>query len=360
MKYEIGISRTTDSKINTVDFNNLPFGKIFSDHMFVADYKDGDWHDLRIVPFSHLSMHPATSTFHYGQAIFEGLKAQRNAAGDILVFRPDQNAERLNISAERMAMPAFPKDMFLKAIDELLKLDHQWVPENPESSLYIRPFMFATDEYVGIKESDTYKLIIFTSPVGAYYTAPVKVYISEDYIRAFPGGTGFAKCAGNYGATLYPLRLVKQMGYDQLLWLDGVHRKYIQESGTMNVFFIIDNVLITPDLDEGTILNGVTRDSVIKLAKKSGIKVEERKIDTDELFEAIESGRLQDAFGAGTAATIAQIIRIGFRDKTYELPAFETRHVSNSIKEELSKIKTGISPDEFNWLHKIEKASLTA
>jgi branched-chain amino acid aminotransferase len=358
MNYPIRVEKTLQSKLSEVDFNNLPFGKIFSDHMFIADYKDGQWQDLRIEPFANLSLHPATSCFHYGQAIFEGLKAQRDSHGNILIFRPDQNAERINLTAERMAMPEVPKEMFLQAIDKLLSIDHQWVPSSSESSLYIRPFMIATDEYVGIKESDTYKFIIFTSPVGAYYSAPVKVFISEEFIRAFPGGTGFAKCAGNYAATLYPMHLVKKQGFDQLLWLDGVERKYLQESGTMNVFFQINNVLITPPLDEGTILNGVTRDSVITLARQMNVKVEERKITTDEIFAAIDKGELQDAFGAGTAATIAPIIQIGYRDKVYQLPPVEGRELSNTVKKTLSNIKMGILPDTYHWIRTIQQEAL--
>ena len=354
MRHEIKINHAEKSKINEVDFNNLPFGKFFSDHMFIADYKDGAWQNFRIEPFHHLSLHPATSAFHYGQAIFEGLKAQKDKDGNALVFRPDANAKRFNISAERMGMPSLPDGLFTQAVEEIVRIDHQWIPSGELSSLYIRPFMMAVDEYVGIKESDTYTFIIFTSPVGAYYSAPVKVYISEDYIRAFPGGVGFAKCAGNYGASLLPLRLAKQKGYDQVLWLDGIEKKYLQECGTMNVFFVIDHILITPPLDEGTILDGVTRNSVIQIAKKQGVKVEERKISTAEFFAALAEGRVQEAFGAGTAATIAPIIGIGFEEKHFELPAVETREISAKIKQELFAIKSGEINDEFGWMMKIK------
>ena len=353
MKYEIKINHAEKSKIDEVDFNNLPFGKFFSDHMFIADYKDGGWKNFRIEPFHNLSLHPATSAFHYGQAIFEGLKAQKDSAGNALVFRPESNAKRFNLSAERMGMPSLPEGLFTQAIEEIVRIDHQWIPSGELSSLYIRPFMMAVDEYVGIKESDDYTFIIFTSPVGAYYSSPVKVFISEDYIRAFPGGVGFAKCAGNYGASLLPLRFAKQKGYDQVLWLDGIEKKYFQECGTMNVFFVINNILITPPLEGGTILDGVTRNSVIALARKQGYIVEERDISTDEFFRELALGHVQEAFGAGTAATIAPIIGIGFHDKYFELPAIETRVISTAVKKELFAIKSGEIADEFGWMLKI-------
>lgn len=350
MKHEINIKRVEKSRINEVDFNNLTFGKEFSDHMFIADYKNGAWSNYRIEPMQHMLFHPATSAFHYGQAIFEGLKAQKDQEGTILVFRPDMNAKRMDISAERMGMPTLPEGLFLQAIQNLLEIDSQWVPTTENSSLYIRPFMIATDEYVGIRESENYKFIIFTCPVGPYYSAPVSVYISEEYIRAFPGGVGYAKCAGNYGASLYPLRNAKKEGYDQILWLDGIEKKYFQECGTMNVFLQIDNVLITPPLDEGTILAGITRDSVITLAREMGIEVKEQPISVDDFIKAHAENRIQDAFGAGTAATIAPIKSIGYRDKKYNLPDVTQRNVSNTIKQMMNEIKNGTRADTHHWL----------
>jgi branched-chain amino acid aminotransferase len=264
------------------------------------------------------------------------------------------NAKRMDISANRMGMPSLPEGLFLQAIEELIKLDASWVPTDANSSLYIRPFMIATDEYVGIRESEHYKFIIFTCPVGAYYSAPVNVYVSEEYIRAFPGGVGFAKCAGNYAASLYPLRFAKQEGYDQILWLDGIEKKYFQECGTMNVFFMIDNVLVTPPLDEGTILAGITRDSVITLAKEMGIKVEERNISVEEFLQAHKENRIQDAFGAGTAATIAPIKIVGYRHTKYELPDIETRTVSTAIKAKMNQIKNGDDAQKSAWVMKID------
>ena len=311
MKFKISINPVQNSRINTVDFNNLPFGREFSDHMFICDYKQGEWTSPRIVPTQNISIHPSTTALHYGQAIFEGMKAYKLEGGTPALFRPTKNIDRFNISAERMAMPAFPADLFLEALEELINLDKKWIPDQEGNSLYIRPFMFASDEYVGIKPADNFKFIIFTSPVGAYYPLPVSVWVTEDYCRAFPGGVGFAKAAGNYGATLNPVIKAKELGFDQILWLDGIERKYVQEIGTMNVFFIINDTLLTPGLEQGTILNGVTRDSTIQLARDMGYAVEERDISIDEILEAHQNGFLQDAFGTGTAATISHISAIG-------------------------------------------------
>ncbi|MEZ4979439.1 MAG: branched-chain amino acid aminotransferase [Chitinophagales bacterium] len=307
MNYPISITKIAETRISKVDFNNLGFGKVFSDHMFIADYKDGVWKDMRIVPFDYLPMHPAMSSIHYGQSIFEGLKARRRANKDIIVFRPDKNLERMNISAHRMAMPEIPEDLFYSAINELLKLDEKWIPDGENSSLYIRPFLFATDEFIGIRRSDWYKFIIFTSPVSSYYSGDVKVYASDKYVRAFPGGTGFAKTAGNYARAIQPVEEINKKGYQQILWLDGVEKKYLQEIGTMNIFVIIDGVVLTPSLDEGTILPGITRDSVLSLLKDWNIPFEVRRVSIDEIADAHNRGALEDAFGAGTAATISPI-----------------------------------------------------
>lgn len=354
MSHEISIKRTQNSKIADIDFNNLPFGKVFTDHMFVADYKDGQWKNMQIIPFQNLSLHPATSALHYGQAIFEGMKATKDKDGNILVFRPDANAVRLNHSAERMAMQELPDGLLIEALDLLLKLDADWIPTDENSSLYIRPFMFATDEYVGIKESDTYKFMIFCSPVGAYYSAPVKVEITDKFVRAFPGGTGFAKAAGNYAATLYPLRAVRDKGYHQILWLDGIEHRYFQEIGTMNVFFQINDKLITPDLKENTILHGITRDSIIQLAKANNISVEERPISIDEFLEAHANGSLIEAFGTGTAATVANISHISYKDKEYAISVDNPNAFSSELKNQLSDIKHGVLPDKFGWIRTIK------
>lgn len=352
MKYDIKVTKTSRSRINEVDFETLAFGREFSDHMFIADYHDGAWHNFRIVPFEPIPMHPATSALHYGQSIFEGLKAFRTEADDIQIFRPEKNVERLNLSATRMAMPELPADLFMQALDTLVNLDQAWVPTSEGSSLYIRPFMFATDEYVGIKASDSYKFMIFTCPVQSYYSAPVKVLIADKYVRAFPGGTGEAKAAGNYAATLQPVMDARKNGFDQILWTDGFEFKYLQEIGTMNVFLQIDGQIITPKLN-GTILRGITRDSILQLLQDRGMPAQVRDVSVDELYEAYQAGKLQDAFGAGTAATISPISHIGYKGETLALPAIETRTLSQALKQELEDIKLSKVADRHGWVHRV-------
>jgi branched-chain amino acid aminotransferase len=321
--------------------------------MVVIDYNNGAWQEPQIMPYGNLQLSPATAALHYGQSIFEGMKANRDMhSNDILLFRPERNAERLNRSAMRMGMPDLPTELFMESLVELIKLDRNWVPKRTDSSLYMRPFMFATDPYVGVHSSESYKFIIFTCPVGPYYSRPISVLVAEDFVRAFKGGTGEAKAAGNYGATLYPAKLAKQQGYDQILWMDGINHKYVDEIGTMNVFFIIDGVAITPILD-GTILDGVTRESVMQLLHDMDVPVEERQISIDEIVAASQKGTLQDAFGAGTAATITHISGIGYRDKHYELPESNTRKISNQVKSQLESIKRGNSPDNHNWIMRV-------
>ncbi len=352
MKYDIKVTKTNHSRISEVDFENLAFGRVFSDHMFIADYKDGAWFDFRIVPFENIPMHPATSALHYGQSIFEGLKAYRTDSGDIQVFRPTKNSERMNLSAIRMAMPELPADLFMQALDSLVVLDQDWVPTTPGSSLYIRPFMFATDDYVGIKASDTYRFVMFTCPVQSYYSAPVKVLISDKFVRAFPGGTGEAKAAGNYAATLQPVMAARKNGYDQILWTDGFEFKYLQEIGTMNFFLQIDGQIITPKLN-GTILNGITRDSILQLLEDRGTPAQVRDVSVDELYDAYQRGALQDAFGAGTAATISHISEIGFKGERLALTPVDERPLSESLKQELEDIKLSRIPDRHGWVHKV-------
>lgn len=349
----IELTKVKNSRLPEVDFDNLPFGRVFSDHMVVIDYNNGAWQDPQIMPYGNLQLSPATAALHYGQSIFEGMKANRDMhSNDILLFRPERNAERLNRSAKRMGMPELPVELFMESLMELIKLDRNWVPKRSDSSLYIRPFMFATDPYVGVHTSETYKFIIFTCPVGPYYARPISVMVAEDFVRAFKGGTGEAKAAGNYGATLYPAKLAKEQGYDQVLWMDGIEHKYVDEIGTMNVFFIIDGVAITPILD-GTILDGVTRESVMQLLRDIDVPVEERQISIEEIIAASQKGLLQDAFGAGTAATITHISGIGYRGKHYELPTANTRHISNQIKAELEGVKRGTITDVHNWIMRV-------
>lgn len=348
----IDIKQTANSRIKEVDFANIPFGKVYSDHMFVADFDGRQWSNLRIQPYEHLRLSPANSALHYGQSVFEGMKAYKNEAGEVLIFRPKANFERLNRSAERMCIPALPEEVFMNGLSELLKLDHAWVPDTPNTALYIRPFIFATDEFIGIRPSDTYKFIIFTCPVGSYYTEPVRVKIETKYSRAVEGGTGAAKAAGNYAASLYPARQAQKMGYHQLVWTDARTHEYIEESGTMNIMFLIGDTLITSPTGD-TILAGITRNSVLTLAREWGYKVEERKISVKEVIEAIQKGTLKEAFGTGTAATIAHIAIIGHDGMDYTLSPLETRTFSNRVLEELDNIKTGRSEDKWNWVYKI-------
>jgi len=347
------VHKAAQSKIQSVDWDNLPFGKIFTDHMFVMEYANGTWQQGEILPFGPIDMHPAMSAIHYGQSIFEGMKAYRNQANEVVLFRPELNAQRFAESAARMCMPAVPEDLFIAAVKQLVQMDQAWVTNKPGYALYIRPFMFATDEFVGIKPSDTYKFVIINSPVGAYYAEPVRVKIEEHYTRAAIGGVGRAKAAGNYGASLYPAKLAQQEGFHQLVWTDAKTHSFIEESGTMNIMFVINDTLITPSEDADTILRGTTKRTVIEVAKQMGIPVEERTVSVEEIITAAKNNTLQEVFGAGTAATIAQIALIGYRDERIELPALETRQISNRIKDYLDAVKSGEQPDTNHWVLKV-------
>jgi branched-chain amino acid aminotransferase len=347
----ITVKKTEKSRIAEMK-EPLGFGKIFSDHMFVTDYKDGHWRDASIAPYDKISFHPSISAIHYGQAIFEGMKAYRSEKGEILLFRPMENLKRLNISATRMAMPVIPEDLFMEGLLKLMKMDSAWVPGADGASLYIRPFMFATDEYIGVKPSDTYKFMIITSPVGKYYNDPVKVLVETNYIRAVEGGVGYVKASGNYGRSLHPTRMAQQKGYHQVIWTDARHHKYLEESGTMNVMFVVDGVLITPPIGD-TILAGITRDSVLTIARDLGFKVEERKISVDEIIDAQRAGTLQEAFGTGTAATIAPICLIGYEGADYPLPAITANSFSARVEKELEDIRKGRKEDKHGWMVKV-------
>lgn len=348
---DIKIEKVGESRLAEVDFNNIKFGRQYADHMFIADYDGKDWQNFKIVPYQNISLSPANPTIHYGQSVFEGLKAYKDENNEVLIFRPEMNFQRLNISAKRLMMPEIPEEIFMDGMHELVSLDKNWVPGIEGTSLYIRPFMFAMDEYIGIRKSDTYRFMIITCPVGAYYSKPVKVRIEENYTRAVKGGTGFAKTAGNYAASLYPAYLAQKAGYDQLLWTDGQSHKYIEESGTMNIMFVVNDTLITAPTGD-TILNGITRDSVLALARDWGMNVEVRPISVVELVSAIESNELQEAFGVGTAATIANIELIGYRDNDYQLD-MSKRDFSIKVLEALNNIKTGRTEDKFNWNYKL-------
>ena len=348
----IKINKIPESRIKEVDFSNIPFGKVYSDHMFVADYEGGEWKNFRISPYAPLQLSPANATLHYGQSVFEGMKAYKNKAGEVLIFRPNANYQRLNKSAERMCIPQVSEELFMTGLTELIKLDKDWVPNLPNTSLYIRPFIFAADDYIGIRPSDTYKFMIFTCPVGSYYSEPVKVKIEKNYSRAASGGTGAAKAAGNYAGSLFPAMQAHKLGYHQLIWTDALTHQYIEESGTMNVMFLIGDTLLTSPAGD-TILAGITRDSVLTLAREWGYQVEERKVKVKEVVDAIENGTLKEAFGTGTAATIAHIATIGHEGKDYDLPAVEGREFSNRVFKALDELKTGVTEDKHNWVYKL-------
>lgn len=352
-EFTIKTTPINQSTFNEVDWENLPFGKVFSDHMLVMDYKDGEWSTPEITPFEAMNLHPATSAIHYGQSVFEGMKAYRTVDDEVVIFRPEMNAKRFRESAQRMCMADFPEELFEFCVNQIVKFDSKWVPSKKGDALYIRPFMFATDDYIGIKPSDTYRFMIFTCPVGAYYAEALNVKIEEHYTRAASGGVGSAKTAGNYAASLYPAMEAKKEGYHQLVWTDGNSHEYIEESGTMNIMFVIDGKLITPDESEDTILAGITKRSVVELARDWGMEVEERKIKVVEIIEAAKDGRLTEAFGAGTAATIAPIQLIGYKDEKYNLPGEEYRTFSKKVVEHLDRIKVGKEADKFGWIKKI-------
>ncbi|MDA0194631.1 MAG: branched-chain amino acid aminotransferase [Bacteroidetes bacterium] len=349
---DIAFERAGHSRITEFDENNIQFGKVYSDHMFMAHFKKGYWKDMVIKPFGNLSISPANTTLHYGQSVFEGLKANRAKNGDILVFRPEANARRMIKSAERMCIPPVSEEMFMATMTELLRIDRDWVPSKPGTSLYIRPVCFGMDPYIGIRPSEEYAFMIFTSPVGAYYTEPVTVKIETHFTRAAAGGVGAAKTAGNYAAALYPATLAQKEGYNQLIWTDGVHHEYIEESGTMNVAFLIDGTLITAPTGD-TILNGITRDSILTLAREWGIEVEERKLSIKDLMIAINSGNLNEAFGIGTAATIAPIKSIGYEGADYNLPSVDSWELAPKLLKTLDDIKTGKVEDVHGWVYRI-------
>jgi branched-chain amino acid aminotransferase len=349
----IEVTKTKHSHLSEIDQTKLGFGTYFSDHIFVSNYAKGQWKNPRIIPFANFEVSPCMSALHYGQSIFEGMKAYRYDNGDIYMFRPLENFKRFNQSAERMAMPTIPEDVFMEGLVQLIRTDKNWVPSGKGCSLYIRPVAFATEAHIGVKISDTYDFMIITSPVGLYYSQPVKVLVETHFTRAVPGGVGFAKTSGNYGRSHLPTKLAKEKGYDQIIWTDGYSHKYLEESGTMNLMCVINDTLITPELHD-TILNGITRKSVITLAREDlGIKVEERKITVDELVDAHDKGKLQEMFGAGTAATIAPISLFGYNGKDYTLPSTNEKSIGNRIKKELDGIRSGKIADKHNWMYKV-------
>lgn len=347
---DIKVRKVEKSRIQELDLNNIQFGKLYADHMLVAHYENGEWKQPEIVPFDSLQLSPATTFMHYGQAIFEGVKAYKNQEGEPVIFRPYDNWKRMNRSAERMGMPAVPEEIFLDGMRALVSLDKDWIPTEEGTSLYLRPFMIATDEFIGVKPAEKFTFLIITSPAGPYYAKPVSIYVQDEYVRAFPGGIGFTKAAGNYGASMYPTAQIRKMGYDQILWTDGFEHKYVQEIGTMNVFFVIGDKVITPELSE-TILAGVTRDSVITLLREKGVTVEERPLSIDEIAEAYKNHQLKEAFGTGTAASISHIAELTYHDMHMVLPQ-EDWGISEWVKQEMNNIRYGKIADTHDWIVK--------
>lgn len=349
---DFNITKAERSKLDDINLENIPFGKFFSDHMLEVDYEDGEWKTVEIKPYQPLLMEPSMAAIHYGQAIFEGIKAYKNAAGEAAIFRPLDNFKRFNISAERMQMPPVPEEIFMEGMKMLIELDKDWIPAKEDHSLYIRPFMFSTDEMIGVRPSEKYKFMIILSPTGPYYSTPMRIYVEEQYVRAVPGGVGYAKAAGNYGAAMFATAEAKNKGYDQVLWTDAYEHKYVQECGTMNVFFIIGNSAITPDLQAGTILAGVTRDSTITILKEMGFNVEERQLSIDDVIDAYKAGLLYEVFGTGTAATISYIKELRYKDFTM---TFDVTHwkTAPELKKRFNDIRYGKTADNNNWMYKI-------
>lgn len=348
---DIKISKVSKSKIDQVDFNNLTFGKVFTDHMFVCDFKDGAWQTPEIIPYQPLTIAPSARVFHYGQAVFEGMKAFKDTNDEIWMFRPEDNFHRINKSSHRMAIPEFPKDYFFEGLTTLLQLEKDWIKKGKGNSLYIRPFVIATEEAISASPSNSYKFIIICSPAQSYYAGEVKVLFAEEYSRAADGGVGYAKAAGNYGAQFYPTSLAHAKGYQQIIWTDASTHEYLEEAGTMNIFFRVGDALLTAPTND-RILDGITRKSVIQLAKDNGIAVEVRRVKVSEIKEAARKGDLKEIFGAGTAAVINPIAGFEHGGEKFDLPKQEHSYAS-LFKEKLTNIQYNISEDPHGWRYKV-------
>jgi branched-chain amino acid aminotransferase len=349
---DIATTLVEQSKLLDINLENIPFGKYFSDHMLEADYENGEWKNIEIKPYQPLLLSPSLAALHYGQAIFEGIKAYKDSEGEAFIFRPQDNYHRFNISAQRMEMPVVPEDLFMEGMKQLVALDRSWIPQNEDHSLYIRPFMFSSDEMIGVRPSDKYKFLIILSPTGPYYNAPMRIYVEENFVRASPGGVGYAKAAGNYGAAMHATAQAKKKGYDQVLWTDAFEHKYVQEIGTMNVIFIIGDKAVTPDRHSGTILAGVTRNSALVLLEEAGYTVEERPVSMDELMDAYKAGQLTEVFGTGTAATITYIKELRYKDFVMHFDC-ENWKTAPQIKTWLTDIRAGRREDKYGWMVKV-------
>jgi len=340
----------TRSRLDEVDFKTVGFSTIFSDHMFTAEFRNGRWNDGQIRPYGPLSLSPSISALHYGISVFEGMKAHKSPEGRPLLFRPAENARRFCRSAVRLAMAPVPEALFLEALRELLRLDQAWIPPADVGALYIRPLQFSDDPSLRVKPAESCQFVIFTFPFGAYFSTPVDVLATEQYVRAFPGGTGETKPAGNYAAGMLADQDARTAGFSSVIWLDALERRYVEECGVMNVFFVIEQEVVTPQLT-GTILPGVTRDSVITLLRDMGYRVRERRIAIDELLAKHDDGSLRECFGTGTAATVSHVRRIRYRDRTIELPPVEQREVGPAVRDKLLRIMTGREPDPYRWVN---------
>ena len=351
MKYEFPVEKTTNPK-KKPDPDTLRFGTEFTDHMFVMEYEDGrGWYNGRIVPYAPLVLDPAAVVFHYAQEMFEGLKAYKTAEGKIQLFRPDMNAKRTNRTNDRLCIPQIDEELYVEAIKALVKVDQDWIPQKKDTALYIRPFIIATEPFIGVRRSTQYKFIIILSPVGPYYEGgltPTKIYVEDKYVRATDGGTGEAKCGGNYAASLKAQEEAHEKGYEQILWLDGVHRKYVEEIGTSNAFFVIGDEIITAPLD-GTILPGITRDSVINILKKQGMKIVERKLEIDEVVEAYKKGTFREMFASGTAAVISPVGELRYKDVNMVINGGGIGPIAQELYDTIYGIQTGRVPDEMGW-----------
>jgi branched-chain amino acid aminotransferase len=355
MQISINESQERKTKPST---DGIAFGRNFTDHMFIADYTEGiGWHDHRIVPYEPITLDPSAIIFHYGQTVFEGLKAYRAKDGAIRLFRPEENFRRMNESCDRLCMPQVNEEDALEALKTLIKVEQDWVPEAEGTSLYIRPYMIATEPHLGVAPSLTYKFIIILSPVGMYYKegiAPVKILVENEYVRAVAGGTGAAKTAGNYAASLKAQAVAEKMGYSQVLWLDGVEKKYVEEVGSMNVFFKIDGEVITPELN-GSILGGITRKSIIEMLKAWGVPVTERRISMEEVKTAQQEGRLDEAFGTGTAAVISPIGEFSWKGEAFTINGGQAGEMSTKLYEELTGLQSGVKEDPFGWVTEVRE-----
>ncbi|MEP5339513.1 MAG: branched-chain amino acid aminotransferase [Algibacter sp.] len=348
---DIEITKTETSRLKDIDFDNLKFGSVFSDHMLECDYKDGKWHTPKVVPYQPITLDPSAKIFHYGQSVFEGMKAYKDANEDVFLFRPLDNFKRLNISSKRLSIPELPEGYFMGGLKTLLGVDNDWIPKNEGSSLYIRPFVFASGQGFHASPADAYKFIICTAPSGAYFSGKVKVLIEETYSRSANGGVGYAKAGGNYAGQFYPTQLAIEKGYQQVIWTDDNTHEYIEEAGAMNIFVRINDTLITgPTSDR--ILDGITRKSIIAIAEEKGIPVEVRKITVKEVVEAAKNGSLKEMFGAGTAAVISPIAGFGFKNEDFDLPELDDTYASY-LKKRITDIQTNKSEDPFGWRYKL-------